>query len=274
MPTGLPQIPIGLEYIIAVPTSMILVMVILLWYIMDLKRWGPEGFVFRKCRKKDLPALVTADIGSGKAEIYVGEKDKHGSPIFKLPDEKTNLVDPTYLHNTNPLYFGNGLNVHHYATSQYQPLTVVNALGLAQSRDFIRANYPEFDFLNDRDLMAFAKMKRDHIKQNVAVVLSKYRPEWDDGTPVSEEEIFNKVIEMQDALKNKVVKPGPILWDAAFAMNPVTHSSQDLGEIRTLLEMLIRQEYERREKLIQYVIMFCMVAGVVGIVIYIISMAK
>jgi len=94
---ALPQIPIGLEYVIAVPTILILIIIILVWYLLDLRRFGYEGFVFRKCRKKDLPCVRRTDIGTGMVEVLVGEKDKKGAPLFNDPKNDGHLIDPAQL---------------------------------------------------------------------------------------------------------------------------------------------------------------------------------
>jgi hypothetical protein len=273
---ALPQIPIGLEYIVLIPTLFIFVIMFLVWFIMDLKKFGYEGFVFRKARKKDLPALQLEDIGTGYTELIVGQKDKKGSPIFKHPkDDSVILVDPTILTATKPAYWGNGLYMHHYASNQYQPLNTINALGLNQVVKVQEQYFPELNFLKKRDLMAFAKMKQDNIHQNVKVVIDAYRPEWDNGDAVTEDEIVQAVIGLQDRLKHtKTAADMPVLWDAAFAMNPVTHQAQDLGELKKLMEMLIRKELEKWFNMWNYVIMAIALLGVVAVVIYVISMAK
>lgn len=273
---ALPQIPIGLEYIVLVPTLFIFVIIFLVWFITDLKKYGYEGFVFRKARKKDLPALQLEDIGTGYTELIVGEKDKKGSPMFKHPkDDSIILVDPTILSATKPAYWGNGLYMHHYASNQYQPLNTINALALNQVVKVQEQYYPELNFLKKRDLMAFAKMKQDNISQNVKVVIDAYRPEWNDGTAVTEQEIVDSVISLQDRLKRtRTAADMPVVWDAAFAMNPVTHQAQDLGELKKLLELLIRKEMEKHFQMMTYVIMALMLLGGVAVVIYVISMAK
>jgi hypothetical protein len=267
---ALPQIPIGLELIVAVPGVLIFLLVFLVWFILDLKKLAPEAFVFRKCRKKDLAALEVEDIGSGHCRLIVGEKDKNGDPIFRHPDDPTQLVvDPTYLHNTKPRYWGNGLSIWHYASSQWQPMTTINALGLNTCKKVAKQYFPELLFMTDRDLMTFAKMRRDHLKHNVNAVIHKYQPEWDDdeNTPITHDEVYNAVIEYQEALKKKTIDTGIVAWDAAFAMNPITHLVQDLAEIKVLIEMKVRSEFEKKLQWMQYGMIIAGIIGVTGIVI-------
>ncbi len=272
---ALPVLPIPLEWIIADQTAFIIVVVILLWFIFDIKRFAKEAFVIRWGRKNDAPILLREDIGTGLTQLIKGEKEQKGSPIFKDPAGNEIYIDPSYLHNTRPQNWGNGLMVHHYATSQYTPLTTVNALGLNKCVEIGRKHFPELNFLNDRNLMAFAKMRRDHLDHNVRTVLRRFEPEYEDGTPVEKDDVKNAVIEFQNTLKKARINMEAIpAWDAAFAANPITHMIADLGQVVSLIEQLIEAKWARKFQLMTYVIMFCMVAGIVGIVIYVISMAK
>jgi hypothetical protein len=272
---ALPVLPIPLEWIIGVITGFVLVLVLLIWFLLDIKRFAPEAFVIRWGRKNDQPVLLREQIGTGLSNLIKGEKDGKNSPIFKDPHGNEIYIDPSYLHNTRPQNWGSGLMVYHYATSQYTPLTTINALGLNKCVAIGRKHFPELDFLKDKDLMAFAKMRRDHLSHNVEIVLRRYQPEYEDGTPVQGQEVVNAVIDYQEALKKVKIDMDAIsAWDAAFEANPTTHQISDLGQIVQLIEQLIEAKWAKKFQLMTYVIMFCMVAGIVGIVIYVISMAK
>lgn len=272
---ALPVLPLPLEWIIGGLTGFIIVIVILIWFLLDIKRFAPEAFVIRWARKHDKPALLREDIGTGLTKLIRGEKEAGGSPIFKDPDGQEIYIDPSYLHNTRPQNWGSGLMVYHYATSQYTPLTTVNILGLNKCVEIGRKYFPELDFIKDRDLMSFGKMRRDHLTHNVEVVLRRYKPKYDDGTEVSTKEIVDAVVEYQEMLKKVRIDMDAIpAADAAFAANPTTHQISDLGQIVQLIEQLIEAKWAKKFQLMTYVIMFCMVAGIVGIVIYVISMAK
>lgn len=272
---ALPVLPIPLEWIIATISGFVIVLVILVWFLLDIKRFSPEAFVIRWARKHDKPALLREDIGTGLTRLIRGEKEQDRSPLFKDPEGKELYIDPSYLHNTRPQNWGSGLMVYHYATSQYTPLTTVNILGLNKCVEIGRKHFPELAFLKDKDLMSFGKMRRDHLEHNVKVVLRRYQPEYEDGTPVQIDEIVNAVIEYQEVLKKVRIDMEAIpAADAAFAANPTTHQISDLGQIVQLIEQLIEAKWAKKFQLMTYVIMFCMVAGIVGIVIYVISMAK
>lgn len=272
---ALPVLPIPLEWIIGVITGFVIIIVILLWFLLDIRRFAPEAFVIRWGRKKDQPVLLREQIGTGLTELIRGEKEGNGNPIFKDPHGNEIYIDPSYLHNTRPQNWTGGLMVYHYATSQYTPLTTINALGLNKCVEIGRKHFPELDFLKNKDLMAFAKMRRDHLSHNIDVVLKRHPAEYQDGTPVKREDVFNAVVEYQELLKRIKIDMDAIpAFDAAFEANPTTHQISDLGQIVQLIEQLIEAKWAKKFQLMTYVIMFCMVAGIVGIVIYVISMAK
>jgi len=271
---ALPQIPIGLEYVIAVPTILILIIIILVWYLLDLRRFGYEGFVFRKCRKKDLPCVRRTDIGTGMVEVLVGEKDKKGSPLFKDPDNNGHLIDPAQLHNTKPENWGGGLYMFSYATSQLTPLSAVNVLGLTKCRDIGR-NFPELSFLNDRDLISFCKMKRGHLLHNAKVIINRENPKWENGEPLTVDEFVGAVLAFQEECKREGINSNtPTAYDAAFAMNPVTFFVNDLEQVVADLERLLRLEMQRFFDIMKWAFAFVMVIGAVGVVVFILMQSK
>lgn len=258
---GLPTVPIGLELLIGIPLIFVIAIVFLLITLVELKRWAPEAFIIKYCRKNDCPALLREEIGTGLCRLIKGKKDKQESPIFEDPDGKSLYVDPAHLRNTKPQNWGNGLAVFHYATSQYTPLTTINILGINKVIEVGRT-YPALGFLDDKTLVTFGKMRRDHLFHNVEVVLKRFQPEWDDGTAVSKSEMVQAVIDFQDALKRTRIDTDlPVASDAAFAANPVTHLVHDLGQIVQLIEELIEAKWAKRFQLMTYVIMALMMIG-------------
>ena len=79
---ALPSIPIPLEFIVMVPMVLILVIMILLWYIFQIRHYAIEAIIFMKGRKKDLPVLCRTDIGSGFSRFILGKKKKDGDIAF------------------------------------------------------------------------------------------------------------------------------------------------------------------------------------------------
>jgi hypothetical protein len=252
--------------------AFILIIIILLWLIMDIKKYAKEAFIIRKARKNDLPMLILEEIGTGLAEVILGKKDEKGAPVFTTPDGQM-LVDPAFLRNHRPGNWGSGLMVHHYATSQYQPMTTVTSLGLNTCIRHARQNYPEFSWMNDRDLMAFAKMRRDELADNLGVVLSYYKPVFSEGEKkgqfVQSTDLVDVMEEYQDDLRQmKIDIDTPVAWDAAFAANPVTHNIQDLQEMKTIFEQLADLKYQKREKLMMYVLGIAIVLVAGGVAVF------
>lgn len=254
----LPTIPIPFMYVVIIPFAFIMIIIILLYFILDIKKYAKEATIIRKARKNDLPLLILEEIGTGLSEIILGKKDEKGAPVFN-DSNGLMLVDPAFLRNHKPANWGHGLMVHHYATSQYQPMSTATALGLNTCIKHARINYPEFSWMNDRDLMAFAKMNRADLESNLAVILSHYKPVWQEGDGagqfVQAGELKDIMEEYQDDLRAmKIDIDCPVAWDAAFAANPVTHNIQDLQEMKQIFEQLADLKYSRREKLMMYVL--------------------
>lgn len=213
---------------------------------------------------------LNEDIGSGRATVFPGKKENEKSPVFKSDTEGDIKVDPGFLHGTRPIALGNGLYIHHYATAQYTPLTTVNTLGLMTVRKIARENFPELAFMSDKEIAAFGKMDRSDLPYNVGVLIGKYKPEYEDGSLVESEDMKNVIIEFQEILKKTAIDISvPCAHDAAFAMNPVTHSSQDLADMISIIRMLADLAWKKLVNIMTYVIcgLLVMIGGAVAVYI-------
>ena len=269
----LPTVPLPINMILGVLIILIGGIVGPVYWLIELKMLAPEAYIFERCRKKDLPVLLDIEIGSNKGELVPGEKDKGKGPIFTYKDDEDLKLDPAYLHNTEAINLGNGLYMYQYATSQYLPLSPKNVLGLNTCKRIARECFPELDFLNDRDLMGFIKMDRTALAENVATVLEKYDPEWSDGSKVKTEEVMNAIIELQDRCsKTPIDTHLPMALTAAFAMNPVTHQSQDLAGAWAILKKLADLDAWKKFNIMIYAMAFVMVIGVLAFAIFVLTM--
>jgi hypothetical protein len=266
---ALPTIPIPFMYIVAVPTAFILIIILLLYFLLEIRRYAPESFVIRKARKNDKPMLILEEIGTGLSEIILGKRIEKGSPLFELPEDRGVVVDPAFLHSTKPANWGKGLMVYHYATSQYQPMTTVNALGINTCLRHARKNYPEFAWMRDRDLMAFAKMRRDDLGKNLSVILDRYKPQWNDGTYVTADDLKDLMVQYQDDLRQlRTESDVPLAWDAAFSANPVTHTIKDLQEMQSIFEQLAELKFMKKEKLMMFAIAALIIMVGAGVAVF------
>jgi hypothetical protein len=243
-----------------------------LW-LFDLRAWAPEAYLFERCRKKDIPVILDLEIGSSKSVLTAGDKERHGGPLFKYKDDDDLKLDPSYAHNTKPVYLGNGLYMFLYATSQYLPLSVENIQGLNTCCRLARENFPVLDFMNDRDLMDFIMMDRKHLAENARVMLQKYEPEWDDNKPVSQNEIVKAITDLQDLCSDTPIDSNvPMALDAAFAMNPVKHQAQDFAGAVAIIKKLADMDAWKKFNIMIYAMAFAMVVGILVFGIYVLQM--
>jgi len=271
----LPTVPLPINMLVGVAVIVIGAVVGPVLWLYDLKVWAPEAYLFERCRKKDIPVLLDVEIGSNKGDLKPGEKENGKGPLFKYKDDEDLKVAPSYLHSTEAIYLGNGLYMYQYATSQYMPLSPKNVLGLNTCKRVAREAFPELDFMNDRDLMCFLKMDRTDLTENVDVVLEKYDPEWDDGSKVQNKDVVDAIIQLQDRCsKTPIDTNRPMALTAAFAMNPVTHQSQDFAGAWAILKKLAWDDAWKRINIMYIAIAAAIIIISGAVAIYAITMAK
>jgi len=280
-----PVIMIGIQYMIGIPAILTVGLIILLKLYVDIKRNAPEALIFAKARKKRLPVLCRTDVGSSYSQFILGKKQKDGDIAFDDGELPGLLVDPSLLGDSDAMRFGRGLDIYYYASTQWMPLTAINALGLKTVARVADQRYKELSFLPKQELAEFLMTKDDDILADCNTCIRRYNPEavdWETGNKVNDEygnsikmtpeELRDSITALREELKRTPIDTGFYSFAAAFLMNPVSHLAQDLEQLKMLIELMIRAEYDKIMKLMPYVIMFCMVVGVVGLVIYIISL--
>lgn len=279
-----PVIMIGIQYVIGIPAVLTIGLIILLKLYVDIKRNAPEALVFAKARKKGLPVLCRTDIGSNYSQFLLGKKQKEGDIAFDDGDLPGLLVDPSLLGDSDAMRFGRGLDIYFYASTQWMPMTNINALGLKTMATVVNTRYKELTFLPKQEVAEFMMTKDSDIYEDCITCIRRYNPEaldWETGNKVIDQygnsikmtpdELRDSITSLREELKKTPIETGFYSFAAAFLMNPVSHLAQDLEQLKMLIEMMVRAEYDKIMKLMPYVIMFCMVIGAVGVVIYIIG---
>jgi len=280
-----PVVVIGLEYAIGIPSIFFIGMVIFMFLYVNVKMNAPEAFIFAKARKKGLPVLCRTDIGSDYSKYILGKKKKEGDIAFDDDEHPGLLVDPSLTSDTDSMRFERGLDIYYYASTQWMPLTTINALGFKTLARVADARYKELTFLPKQELAEFMMTNDTDLYEDCNTAIRKYHPtlvDWEsgktmvdsNGTPISmtAQELRDSLTALREELKTTQIDTGFYSFSAAFQMNPVSHLSQDLEQLKMLIELMLREEYDRIMKLMPYVIMFCMVAGIIAVVIYVISL--
>ena len=283
----LPVIAIPLVYVLGLVGALVIVVFAFMLYYMDIRRYNPEGKVFIKARKKGLPVLCRADIGSGYGNFLLGKKDKADDIAFDDGDLPGLMVDASILGESDALHCQRGLDIYFYASTQWMPLTVINALGMKTVKRLAQERYKDLLFLPDQEIAELVYTKSQELEQDCDTVIKRYSPICVDPEtgepllsngktiPMTGRDLAAAIAEFREELKTTPMDTGFFAFQAAFLMNPISHLSQDLEQLRMLIELMLRAEYEKILKLLPYVIMGLMVMGAVTVcVIAIFQMVK
>lgn len=151
---------------------------ILLWFIMDLRYYAPEGFVFRKCRKDNIPCKIDVDVGSGDATAYAAEVDKKKGPgrIFHK-GEAGAKIDPSISSGEDePIRLPRGLNIQIHGTLDGWPTSVRNAAGIAMIKKIRRKEaYAALDRIPDKELIEILDTPDDNLPHDVKLFIERYK---------------------------------------------------------------------------------------------------
>lgn len=236
----------------------------------NLRSNSPEASVYADARSKQLPVLDVVDMSTGHGKVYLGQKDEDGDPIFAI-EGLPMKIDPSMCSgDASPTRYGNGLNIWHYASAKALPLSVDAMLSFKTMKSH-RADKPAFRLLKDltdTEVFSLLRLSKTHLQAAAETFTSKYKIP---GLVLENEPArnmdTNEFVEVIESLKNYFatlpIETGFYCMDKAFATLPYSHSSQDIERIKYLIEQKVSAEYENRIKLMQYVVMFVMIIGII-----------
>jgi hypothetical protein len=149
----------------------------LLWFIMDLRHYGKEGFDFRKCRKNNIPYFIDVDIGSGSAVGYAAEKTKKGAGRIFHKSEAGAKIDPSIsMGNDEPIRLPRGLEIQLHGTLDAWPTSLRNAAGIAKIKEIRRLpEYSPLDAIPDKELIELLDTPDDHLSHDVKLFIERYK---------------------------------------------------------------------------------------------------
>lgn len=283
----LPVIAIPLVYVLGLVGALVIVVFAFMLYYMDIRRYNPEGKVFIKARKKGLPVLCRQDIGSGYAKVLLGKKDKPDDIAFDDGDLPGLMVDASILGESDAMHFERGLDMYFYASTQWMPLTTINALGMKTVKRLAQERYKDLLFLPDQEIAELVYTKSQELVPDCDTVVKRYspicvdpetgNPIYENGktVPMSGNDLAAAIAEFREELKQTPIDTGLFSFQAAFLMNPISHLSQDLEQLRMLIELMLRAEYEKITKWMQYILMgLIVIGGITVCVVALFQMAK
>lgn len=173
-------------------------LIVLAWFILDLRYYGKEGFDFRKCRKNNIPYIMNVDIGSGNATGYPAETNKKGpGRIFHKGDAGAKIDPSISMGNDEPLRLARGLDIHIYGTMDAWPTSVRNAAGITKIKEIRRApKFRALDSIPDKEIMEILDTPDDHLPHDVKLFIEKYKIPNPDVNPDQIKSINQKLDEV------------------------------------------------------------------------------
>jgi len=172
----IPTFPIPLHILAAIGAGWVAT-VVLIWFIMDLRYYGKEGFDFRKCRKKNIPYFIDVDIGSGNAMGYPAETTKKGAGRIFHKSEAGAKIDPAIsMGQDEPFRFARGLDIQIHGTLDGWPTSIRNAAGIEKIKEIRRKpRYQPLHRIPDKELLEILDTPDDHLAHDVKLFIEKYK---------------------------------------------------------------------------------------------------
>jgi hypothetical protein len=137
----------------------------LVYYYWDNQKYCPELPVLKGARKRNLPAL-TIHNHNGFYRLFLGEKEKRGSIIFKF-DKNTKeglRVDPGIQGGSVPKSFtSGGLVMYHYGTSSGFASDPKTAIAQQTILKYVREKYPILEVFDGQTILEYCQRPRQYL---------------------------------------------------------------------------------------------------------------
>ena len=263
---------VPLEWLIIVAAGAVLIIGALLVMWLGNRDTSTEGKIFTKARNLGLPILEVADMSTNHAKWFLGEKDEDGDPMFEVPGLPMK-IDPSMCSGSAvPLRYGNGLNIWSFASSKSLPLSVDSMLAfetmIAHRKD--KPHFKIFADVPDNELFSLIRISKAHLMDAAPIYISKYKllgirlPDESEATTLDVNTFVEAIEMMKSYFAVLPVETGFYCKTKAFSALPYAHSSQDIERIKYLLEAKADLKNANNAKMMQYVVMFCMVLAALG----------
>lgn len=246
---------LGILFLMVLATTIAFVL-----FYTDMKRYAPEAMKFKSARKKHLPILMVHD-ASGKCELILGKKKKRGDVIYDT-EEYGIFLDQNLQGMPPEDRTTDGVRIYHYATSFPFPISGKNARALETIIEHIRAKYPQFNAISDLELIELVGTDADEMFHDCENLVKGYNLKIRDFPEVSMEiegitdvEEREKVIlfsiasqmaklmhQIQDETSALPISTGFFSYTHAFKLIPSAFLSQDVHQLKILMERLVRKE--------------------------------
>lgn len=226
----------------------------------DMKRYAPEALKFKTARKNHLPILMVHD-ASGKCELLVGKKKNKGDIIYDT-DEYGIFLDQNLQGMPPEDRTTDGVRMYHYATNFPFPISGKNARGLETVLNHVRTKYPQFSQISDLEVIELVGTDADEMVHDCENLVKGYNLTLRDfpDVIVNMNEVENEaekeklmifsissqmaklIHQIQDETSTLPVNTGFFSYTHAFKLIPSAFLSQDVHQLKILIERLVRKE--------------------------------
>jgi hypothetical protein len=239
---------------------------VVFWY----KRFNPEGWLFIRARRDNVPILKLHELGGGKVHRILGQKEKKDYPWFETNFFGVQL-DPAFSSRCIPERSIGGLEEYNYSTIHPLPLSSSNARAMCTIKQYVRDHFMELDFLCDYEVLCLLGAPRDHLEHDCQLYIDKYHPDIDsidfeEGMSKEALEMLNPdareqyisthrnrsalelhrfvdlIKSIQDLTATLPLDCGPFSYSEAFQVVPHGFLSQDMHALIQLVKRLALKE--------------------------------
>lgn len=272
---AMPSIPIPLHILLIGGLVVFLVILGLIFYLLNIYKFGKEGFIFSKARRKGIPVLCVVDVGSNQAKYELGTKKKKDDIEYDN-DLSGVQVDPSLTTGgVVPTRFEKGLNIYTFSTIDWLPITNSNALAY-QTLNKWKTEHKNYDFLTFQEFTTLISTPKHHLSHDVRNFISTKKPTYqytENGQLYEAELDVDDMITLIDTARVEIAKlpivPGFMTYNQAFEAIPQAYAAQDLELLKTLIRKQIEQEWLKKIHVMTYALaaLIVMIGGGITVVI-------
>ena len=255
---NVPAYILGILVLISLAVTFIFVL-----FATDIKKFAPESLVLKEARKKHLPILMIHD-AAGRCEFTLGKKAKKGDLTYKT-DAYGVYIDQRIQGMPPEDRLKDGVPIYHYSTNFSFPISGKNARSLETIIAHVRKNYSQLSQINDLEIIELLGTDADELVHDCQNICKEYDLKTKDfsvdpafmfdATSAKTEkekehlilyamanEMARLIHVIQDETAVLPAKAEYFSYTHAFKLIPSAFLSQDVSQLKMLLERMVRKE--------------------------------
>lgn len=233
------------------------------YFFSDIKKYAPEAIIMKEARKKHLPVLMIHD-ASGRFELALGRKKKKGDITYNA-DAYGIYIDQRIQGSPPEDRTKDGVPFYHYATNFSFPISGKNARALTTIIHYVRTNFPQLSQINDLEIIELLGTDADELVHDCQNICKEYDLKTEDFSVDAEfmfdataaktekekdrlilyamaNEMARLIHRIQDETSTLPAKTEYFSYTHAFKLIPSAFLSQDVHQLKVLLERMVRKE--------------------------------